>query len=222
MPVNVMTPREFYQTDTSLVSTGCIWRHLTDPTLYNKYYGSIEPYVIEYPFAFEYFDQLIQNIKDYSKVYRYLSNTEGVPSPVEKIEIDNEFFNKAWVYNGNQCTGLLELEVKPLRNLKSYMSYPVYNTDSKTITFTKSDGFYNYNTFWDVVRDKLSPLFLRSCESLSIDKELNQENMDYGKKSFSKAPIRGKETRVRHILDNKGDLHIVSRMLFSGNQISYK
>lgn len=222
MPIVQMTDKEFFQTESVEVTTGCVWKHLEAPTVYNTYYGNIEPYMIEYPLAYEYFDQITQSVKDYSRVYRYLSNTEGVPSPVEKIEVDDEYFNKAWIYDGNQCSGLLELVKKPRRNLKDYMTYPIFNSDSKTITYTKSDGFYQYNTFWNLVKDKLSQLFIRSCESLSIDKELNQENMDYGKKSFTKTPIRGKEVRVRHILDDKGDLHIVSRIFFNSNQISYK
>ena len=67
-----------------------------------------------------------------------------------KIETDNEWFNKAVLYNGQQSSGVLELVAKPMHNLKEYLKYPIYNTDSKTITFTKSDNFYQYNTFWSI------------------------------------------------------------------------
>jgi hypothetical protein len=217
-----MTANEFFSTEVESVSTGCLWKHLVTPTVYNTYYGNIEPYTIEYPLAFEYHDELVQNVKDFTKVYRYLPNTDGAPSGNDRVELDREYFNKAIIYNGQQCSGLLELVPKPLHNLKDYMSYPKYNSNSKTITFTKSDNFYQYNTFWSVYKDKSIPMFLKNCKSLSIDKELNQSNMDYSYRSFQKEPIRSKEVRVRHILDNRGDIHLVSRFVFIPSMISYK
>ena len=49
----------------------CLWRHLTDIKLYNNFYGTTEPYVIEYPFSYQYNDEILQNIQDYTKAYKY-------------------------------------------------------------------------------------------------------------------------------------------------------
>lgn len=203
-------------------NTASLWRHLTNITHYNKYYGNIEPYIIEYPFAYQSYDEILQNVKDYSKVYNYIPIPDGVYNNNTRIEVDNQWFNKAVLYNGQQSTGILELVPKPINNLKQYLTYPVYNTDSKTITYTKSDNFYQYNTFWGLVKSKSVPLFLTTCESLSIDKVVNQANMDYGKRSFKKEPLRAKELKVRHILDNSSEAHIVSQFILTPAQISYK
>lgn len=218
--INKMDIYSLFNTPSVETSTGCLWRHLTNPTIFNKFYGVISPYIIEYPFAYEYHDQIVQNVKDYTKVYKYLSSE--VANRANKIELDNQWFNKAVIYNGQQCSGILELVEKPKHNLQQYNSYPIYREDSKVITYTKSDSWYQYNTFWDVVKDKSQPIFLDSRSNLSIDKEVNQSNMDYGMKSFSKSPIRGKETKVRHILDDKSDVSLVSRIIFTINMISYK
>ena len=206
----------------TIINTGCVWRHLDTIGLYNSYYGNTQPYVIEYPFAYTYFDELVQNIKDFTRVYQYVAGYDATFSTATHIETDDYFFNKAIVYNGQQCSGLLELVVKPRRNLKEYMAYPKYNVDSKTITFTKSDSWYNYNNFWDVMINKGVQMFVPSCESMSIDKVLNQPNMDYSYRSFRKAPIRGKDTKIRHCLDNRSDIHLVSRFIYAPTQISYK
>ena len=203
-------------------NTASVWRHLTDTTLYNSYYGNIEPYIIEYPFAYQYHDEILQNVKDFSTVYKYLPIIDGVYNDNAKIQTDDQYFNKAIIYNGQQCSGVLELVPKPMNNLKAYMQYPMYNTYSKTITFTKSDNFYQYNNFWSVVKDKSLPLFVTGCESLSIDKILNQANMDYGVRSFKKDTIRAKGLLIRHILDNKSDAHIISQFILAPSQISYK
>ena len=202
--------------------TGCLWRHLTNIEKYNEFYGHIEPYIIEYPFAYQFQDEILQNVKDYTKAYEYLPILDGVFNDNVRIETNNKWFNKAVLYNNQQSSGILELVAKPLNNLSSYMQYPIFNTDSKTITYTKSDSFYQYNTFWALQKSSQVPLFRVSCESLSIDKIVNQENMDYGYRSFKKSPLRAKELRVRHILDNSSTTHLVSQFILTPAQISYK
>jgi hypothetical protein len=201
--------------------TGSIWTHLKDITIYNKYYDNIEPYVIEYPFSYQSYDEILQNVKDYTRAVTYLPSTTGFNNDNAAIEV-NGYFNKAILYNGQQSTGLLLLVPKPLRNLQQYLTYPIYNLDSKTITYSKSDNYYQYNTFWGLVKDKTLPLFNTTCESMSIDKVLNQANMDYGKRSYKKEPLRAKFLKVRHILDDRSDLHLVSGFIVTPAQISYK
>ncbi len=203
-------------------NTASVWRHLTNITLYNNYYGNIEPYIIEYPFSYQSQDEILQNVKDYTKAYKYLPILDGVFNDNAQIQTDNQWFNKAIVYNGQQSSGILELVPKPINNLSQYLTYPLYNAESKTITYTKSDNFYQYNTFWSLVKNKSIPLFTNSCESLSIDKVVNQVNMDYGKRSYKKEPLRAKDLKVRHILDNSSEAHLVSQFIITPSQISYK
>lgn len=222
VPVRTITNQELVDWEFETTNTSSLWRHLTNPQLYNDFYGCLAPYIIEYPFAYQFQDEILQNVKDYTRTYTYLPSVKGVFDDNQKVETDTLYFNKAIVYNGQQSSGMLELENKPMNNLKLYLTFPKFNTDSKTITFTKSDNFYQYNTFWDIVKDKSIPLFLTSCESLSIDKEINEENMNYTTRSFNKAPLRAKDCRVRHILDNRNDLHLVSQFIVAPAQISYK
>jgi len=217
IPIN-----EYQEATYTQDTTGCLWTHLRNPQIYNYYYGNIEPYIIEYPFAYKYNDEILQNVKDYSKVYRYLPSTAGAFDSNRKVQIDDKWFNKAVLYNGQQSTGLLELVPKPENNLSEYMQYPILNNDSKTITFTKSDNFYQYNTFWALQKDEQIPLFNTSCQSLSIDKVINQSNMNYGPKSFGKSTLRAKNLKVRHILDDSSTTHIISQFIVTPSQISYK
>ena len=223
VPVGQMTNVELATTKTESKNTASLWRHLSNPRIYNYYYGNINPYIIEYPFAYEYNDEILQNVKDYTKAYKYLDIPDGVFNYNARIETDDRWFNKAVLYNDQQSTGVLELVPKPMHNMKEYMKYPVYNADSKVITFTKSDNFYQYNTFWSLVKNKSIPLFLTTCcYGLSLDKEVYQANMDYGKRSFKKEPLRAKFLKVRHILDNRNDAHLSSRFITAPTQISYK
>lgn len=202
--------------------TGCLWRHLTNIQLYNSYYGNIEPYIIEYPFSYRYQDEILQNVKDYTKAYEYIPISDGVFNDNTRIETNNKWFTHAVLYNGQQSSGLLELVAKPLNNMREYMKYPIFNTDSKTITYTKSDNFYQYNTFWALEKSSQVPLFNTTCESLSIDKVVNQSNMDYSSRSFKKSPLRAKELKIRHILKDNCTTHLVSQFIIAPAQISYK
>ena len=176
----------------------------------------------EYPFAYQYQDEILQNVKDYTKAYEYLPIPDGVFNYNTRIETNNKWFNKAILYNGQQSSGVLTLVAKPLNDMRAYMQYPIFNADSKTITYTKSDNYYQYNTFWGLVKDKSVPLFVTGCESLSVDKVINQANMDYGKRSYKKEPLRAKDLKVRHILDNRSDAQLVSQFIIAPSQISYK
>ena len=220
--ITTMTIEQIAAVTYTPVNTASLWRHLTNTMIYNKYYDNVEPYIIEYPFSYQSHDQILQNIKDYTKAYKYLPIPDGVFNDNAQVETDDHWFNKAVLYNGQQSTGVLELVPKPINNLKAYMQYPIYNAESKTITYTKSDNFYQYNTFWSLVKNKAVPLFEVSCESLSIDKVVNQANMDYGKRSYKKEPLRAKELKVRHILDNTAEAHLVSQFIIAPSQISYK
>ena len=204
------------------ISTGQIWKHLLNTTKYNNYYGKIYPYIIEYPFAYQYQDEILQNVQDYSRVYKHIKDPFNSFTDFEKVEVNNEWFNKAVLYNGQQSSGILNLVPKPINNLKEYVSYPKFNLNSKSILYTKSDNLYQYNTFWSVVKNTSEPLFIKSCENLSIDKEVNQSNMDYSSRSFKKEPLRAKYLKIRHIKDDSDDTHIVSQFIKGTTQKSYK
>ena len=201
---------------------GCLWRHLTRVDLNNNFYGSIHSYILEYPYASSYQDEILQSIKDFSRVYKYTPDHTGVFDYNNKAEVNDAYFSHLIIYNGQQNSGLLELVKKPKNNLSQYLSYPIYRESSKVITYTKSDSFYNINTFWNCLKDVTLPMFKNSCESLSKDKELNQDNIDYSKRSFRKDLIIGKATKVRYILSDRSDIHIVSKINFTNTQLSYK
>lgn len=218
VPITEITNIDIASLDTEIVNTSSLWKHLTDISNFNTYYGNIDPYIIEYPFQYQYQDEILQSIKDYTKVYKY-ANSSNIN---RKIQPDDAYFNKAILYNDQQSSGLLLLNSKPQNNMKEYMSYPKYNSDSKSILYTKSDNFYQYNTFWDVVTDKNEPLFIDSCESMSIDKIINDENMNYSTKSFKKSTIRAKDLKIRTTLDNRNDINLVSQFITQESQLSYK
>lgn len=200
---------------TGINSLGSGWTHNISEGVYNNFYGQVAPYVLEYPFAYKYQDEILQSIKDYTKVNR-MTNAQTF------VQTDDIFFNKAILYNDQQCSGVLNLINKPKNNLSSYLQYPKYNSDSRDILFVKSNNFYNYNGIWDVVNDFSEPIWLPDCTPNTENKVLNTSNLNYANRSFKKYPLMGKDCRIRHILDNRSDIRMTSQFIAAETQISYK
>lgn len=199
----------FYSGNTDL------WTHNTTNIEFIKFYGQQAPYVIEYPYAAKFQDEILQSVKDYSRVLSYTDDQTF-------IERDDVYFNKLIIYNNQQCSGNLLLSKKPKNNLQQYGKFPIYNADSKEVLYTKSDNFYQINTFWDMVKSVTSPIFTKSTINLSVLKDLNQSNMDYSKRSFRKGPLRGKDLKLRFTLDNRTDINIISQIFSTLTTKSWK
>ncbi len=71
------------------------------------------------------------------------------------------------ISNDDPNSGLQNLVPKPQHNLKAYMQYPKFNSDSKDILFTKSGNFYTYNGFWDIVKDNNETIWQPSCTTFA-------------------------------------------------------
>lgn len=193
---------------------GNTWDHDYSVTTFNQFYGQQQPYVLEYPFTYKMPDEILQNVKDFTTARKYIDFLTFY-EPDETL-----YFNKSIIYNGQQATGTLNLIPKVKNNLAAYMAYPKFNTASKDIQVIKSDNFFNYNTFWDIVKDKSQPIFTTECNG--IDKVLNDTNLDYTLRTHKKAQIRAKDCKIRHILDDKVDTRLVSKFLLAPTVESYK
>lgn len=197
-------------------SNGTLWNHNQDISKFQTYYGVQYPYVLEYPFVYKFQDEVLQYVQNWSTAYRYNS----IRTPYEPDEA--LYFNKAYIYNDQQHSGILVLTPKPKGNLAAYFGYPKYNATNKEILFTKIDHFHRYNTFWDIRIDKSIPMFTESNDYRFTDKDVVESNLDYSQKNFAKATIRGKYVKIREILDDKNDFKLLSRVIVSPTSTSYK
>lgn len=193
-----------------------LWNHNLSYNSYTNFYNLQYPYILEYPFVFKYNDQIVQAIKDYSTVKKY-SDFYTFYEPDKTL-----YYNKSIIYNGQQCSGVVELIPKNSNDLSSYNKYPKYLFDKLQTQVTKSDNFYNFNQFWDRSINKSVPNFVQTCATNNEDKKLNTTNIDYSNKTFKKSLIRSKDCKVRMILDNDNSFNIISKFIINENTESYK
>lgn len=205
--------QDYFQT--GLNNNGTLWDHNTIFTKWNEYYGTTYPYILEYPFVYKQSDEILQNVKDYCTVIKYQTDKTWT-EPKELI-----YFNKAIIYNGQQNTGLLNLIPKSVNNLYQYIQYPKINVSSKDIIVDKRDHFYNFNQFWNIVKDPSDNIWADTCTTQFTDKLLVSTNLDYGLRSFIKQPIRGKDCKIRLIKDDDNTSKLISKFIILPGQTSY-
>lgn len=198
---------KYFQSGINDDAISSIWDHNLSFTSTHNYYGTTYPYILEYPIAYQFEDEILQNVKDYTKALKYTSYEEFT-SPKETY-----YFNKAVIWNDQQCSGIRVLV--PKKGLGSYGTYPKYNQDSIEIQVTKSDNFFQWNDFWNIVKDPDEPIWKKACSSKHTNKSLNFSNLEYGNKSFRKATIRAKECYIRLIQDDNSAVRLISRFIVS-------
>lgn len=210
------TPNSYigYGTYFQNVTGSDVWTHGKEFDSYCRFNNTQEPYVLEYPFVYKKQDEIIQHVEDYSTSLSYTD---------PDISYENDellYFNKAFIRSTQQNTGMLNLIPRPLNNMAAYLTYPKYNQDSKDILISKSDGIVSFNTFWDISKDKNKPTIQLSCDKLHL--ELDDSNLDYTNKSFSKAPIRAKGVKIRLIRDIETNFKLISNFIVTQSQTSIK
>lgn len=168
-----------------------IWRHNTG-VKFQSVYGKIEDYVLEYPMYYFPNQEIVGSITDATQVLQY-ANSDVYAEPNTDM-----WFNRAVIYNNAQCTGYLELIPKPIGDMSAYFRYPLITTSNKTILYSRKDGSYSFNTFWDIVKTPGLPFYRRPCNIPSLDKVFDA-NLDYTKNGGQSSRIRNRECRIRLI-----------------------
>jgi hypothetical protein len=194
-------------------NTCTVWNHNQNYLTFNKFYDTDYPYIIEYPFSYQYQDQLLQYIEEYATVLKY--NSQGIyVEPNETV-----YFTQAIVYNRQASTGLLNLIPKDINNRAQYITYPKYNPDSVDILVTKVDHMYSYNMLWNNLVDSNIVQWTLNCTPGLGQISLNQSNFDYANASYKKYPLRAKDTRVREIMKRDDNPYkIISKFIISKTQ----
>jgi hypothetical protein len=195
-------------------STICtVWDHNNTYNLFNNFFGTDYPYIIEYPFSYKYLDQLLQYVEEYVTILKY-EDFDNYYEPDETL-----YFTQSVVYNKQASTGLMNLVPKDINNMSQYISYPKYNTNSIDILVSKVDHLMSYNMIWNNLKVPNSTQWTNTCSPETGGKELNSSNFEYTNSSFKKYPLRAKDTKVRHILNKENtDFKILSKFVITKTQ----
>jgi hypothetical protein len=130
------------------VNGNSIWKHNLRCDSYCNFYGVDYPWEIEFVSATGQTVTTMRSIEYLLDAYRYHHDCK------DKFHVYNENFDHALVYNSEQVSGVLNLNVRSKNDPLSILSYPKINFDSIDVQFSKVENKYRFNQFWDITNDR--------------------------------------------------------------------
>jgi len=181
------------QTTPASFSVGSIWRHNYRCDLYANYYG------IDYPWEIELIEntgQIVNTIRSVEyQLESYIYKGDLYHGCGDDRWHDLDFnFDEAIIYNTEQVSGLLRLELDPKENPYAMLQYPIIGPNDIRILYSKEEQKYRFNQFWDVTNDRGE--FTNSQQEILITRlngyirDLNANNINYQKAEDQRKKLR--------------------------------
>lgn len=191
-----------------------IWRHNTRTDSYANYYGDNYPWEIEYQVATPNSITTLRNIEYTLDVYKYFNNGKDI---FHKLD---ENFDRVIIYNSEQISGTLLLNLKSKNNPLELLDYPISTANGVNIQYSKEENKFRLNQFYDVTNDRgefsgaTIPMWVSSSDG--YHKVLNPINTNYfktatehkkfrhyGNKIILRRNISGENKMILKFVNNK-------------------
>jgi len=172
-----------------------IWVHNERCDLYCNYYGFNFPFEVEFTVNTGGTVNSIRSIEYIMEAYKYAANC------YDRFHVLDYNFDEAVLYNTEQVSGLLRLNIKPKDNPNTILQYPIINPTNIDILFSKEENKYRFNQFWDITDDRgefnLSaqrPIWNTGANGYA--RVLNPANLNYNKPELQRKKFRHYTTSV--------------------------
>jgi len=170
-----------------------IWRHNVRCDSFANFYG------IDYPWEVELIENTGQNVTTLRSIeyqlesYVYKGDLYNGCADDRWHDLDFNF-DESIIYNSEQVSGLLKLELNPKEDPYGMLQYPIIGTNDIRILYSKEEQKYRFNQFWDTTRDRGE--FTNFEQSIFITqlngyiRDLNAFNLNYKKESLQHKKFR--------------------------------
>jgi hypothetical protein len=172
-----------------------IWVHNDTCESYCNFYGIDYPFEVEWAVHARNQVETLRSIEYYMEVYKYADNCD------DRFHVLDFNFDEAVVYNSEQCSGLLKLNLMPKNNAPEILNYPAINPTNIDILYSKEEHKYRFNQFWDITDDRgefnaAAERTILLTEPNGYVKELNPNNLNYDKFELERKKFR----HIKHIV----------------------
>jgi hypothetical protein len=189
-------PTQLIPSKTSFMSVNgdSIWKHHSRCDSYCNFYGVDYPFEIEFVSATGPQVNSLRSIEYYLEVYNNYNNCR------DKLHILDENFDQAIIYNSEQISGMLNLQVKPKNNPLALIAQPNINLNSIDIYCSKEEQKYRFNQFWDITKNRgefiasSTPMFISSDNG--YEREINSAYVSYNKNPLERKKFRHNVNKV--------------------------
>ena len=176
------------------VKDNSIWVHNKTCESFGNYYGK------DYPFEIEQIinsGQAVNTIRSFEyqlEAYQYKANCK------DELHVLDENFDRAVVYNSEQVSGMLRLNISPKNDPQAILDYPKINTSSIDILYSKEENKYRFNQFYDITNNRGEFTGVaRNVWNTAANgyvKTLNDFNLDYNKDAHEHKKFRHYNNRL--------------------------
>lgn len=190
-----------------------IYRHNDSPQSYCNFYGEDYPFEVEFTITSDNRVSTLRSISYFLECFTYGKNDYD---RFHKL-FDN--FDKAIVFNTEQISGELNLNLQEKDNPLAIIDYPKVNEDSIDILYSKEEQRYRFDQFWDITNNRQdeseSTMFL--TEPNGYKKKINSNFVNYNKAEFEHKKFRHRVNKVRLIKTKSGNVNLIFSMSVNHN-----
>jgi len=221
------------------------WRHNWICDKYCNYYGIDYACEIDVPITTGQSVTTTRSVEYIMEAYRKTDNC------VDSYHVLDYNFDTAVVYNSEQVSGYLNLNIYPKNDLALTRQFPRLNPVTLTsfdILFSKEENKYRFNQFWDITKDRgefpigtaypagqgpyvsgtttllgnYSNLNTWITEPDGFRRVLNQNNLNYAKPELQRKKFRHYMSFINFKKNISGNTNIVLKIDNSKNEISLR
>lgn len=177
------------------VKNSRIWKHSQDSKSFCSFYGTQYPWVIDVPQANPLLTTTFESVEYYLECYSENYNGDF------HVLLDN--FDKAIVYNTEQISGMLNLNMRNSQKPHLILEYPKYNNSSVDIEVVKKEQKYRFNQFRDLTKNRgefstiQNTLFIVGPDG--VTQNINNDAINYNKQQTQRKKFRHIKNVVRFI-----------------------
>ena len=185
-----------------------IWEHNNRCDSYCNFYGADYPFEVEMSVHTVNVVNTLRNVEYYMEAYKYAENC------YDRFHDLDFNFDEAIIYNSEQVSGLLKLNLMPKNNAPEIVTYPKVNVNTIDILYSKVEQKYRFNQFWDITDDRgefnnQATRTIFNTEPNGYIRNLNANNLNYNKAQLERKKFRHYKNTVFLRRKVSGDRNIV-------------
>jgi len=169
------------------------WRHNVRCDLFSNFYGTDYPWEIDLISNTGQAVNTIRSIEYQLETYVYKGTMDNACGG-DAYEDLNFNFDQATIYNNEQVSGLLLLNMSPYNDPWNELTYPIIGTQNISVLADKVEHKFRLNQFWDITNDRgeftnaEQPIWGTSCNGYV--RTLNSINLNYNKPETQRKKFR--------------------------------
>lgn len=188
-----------------------IWKHNLRSDSFCNFYG------VDYPFEIEFISSTGQQVNSMRSIEYILEAYKYSATGRDKFHVLDENFDEAVIYNSEQISGKLKLNIKPKYNPLALLEYPIIKDDYIDILCSKEENKYRFNQFYDITKNRAEfnnrEVSMFETKGNGYQYNINPLYVNYNKNSLQHKKFRHYVNRVKlikNISDDKKFLFKIS------------